>query len=352
MPNLNNVLPSQPVQYPQNQVMNLATTTNPAANIPPEVTDFFGNYIGMIAKKRCVLHYLATETTLPLKSGTTFLIPTFKTLDDSEIPLIAEGQTPAGTEIERTQIKITPQQIGNYITISDVAVLTVQDSTLQHAAMLLGIHLATSCDKMIAKALDNDIKESSIATGGVQDPSADKPGYITQQDILTASNQLKLNNAYLVSPNMFGSTVYGSTPVSEAFYCFANTKIEPDLYNIPSFAPLARYGSSASAHWLAGEIGECMNVRFVLSNNLPEDTTSQGASATKPFLKHFILGRFAYYTTTLGMRSSEFIFGSTGFDPLRQRFTVAYKAWFACAVNTAHKWCIKLVSTTGTTYNK
>lgn len=347
MPNLSDVLPNSPVQYPQNQVVNLATTQTPTANIPPEVSDFFGNYIGMIAKKRCVLHYLATETTLPLKSGTSFIIPTFRALDDSTIPYIEEGKTPAGKDLQRVQMKLTPKQLGNYVTISDVAVLTVQDSTLQHAAMLLGINLATACDKIIAQAWDQ-ITKSQYATGG-GGSSAQNPGYITQDDILTASNQLKLNNAYLVSPNMFGSQIYGSTPVSEAFYCFANTKIEPDLYNIPAFAPLAKYGSSAAAHWLAGEVGECLNVRFVLSNNLPEQTSGDNATADKPYLKNFILGRFAYYTTTLGMRSSEFIFGSTGFDPLRQRFTVAYKAWFGCAVNDAHDWIIRLVCRTRAT---
>lgn len=349
MPNLNNTLPNQPIQYPQNQVVNLATTTNPAANIPPEVADFFGNYMGVVAKKRCVLHYLATHTTLPLKSGTSFLIPTFHPLPDEKIPLLKEGQTPPGENLKRTQIKITPQQIGNYITISDVAVLTVQDATLQHAAHSLGANLAVACDKMIAQALDRDINTSQYATGGVANPSAQNVGYISQKDVMTATTELKMNNAIMVSPYLFGSTVYGSTPVNEAFYCFCHTAIEPDLYNIPAFQSLARYGSSQAAHWLGGEVGECLNLRFVSSNNLPVDTTSAGASADKPFLKNFVLGRHAYYTTTLGLKSAEFIYGSTGFDPLRQRVSVGYKAWFACAVNTTFKWCIKLVSKTSAT---
>lgn len=341
MPDVN-VLPQNPA-YPANQKINIATGN--AANIPPEVSDFFGNYIGMIAKKRCVLHYLAQQVNLPTKSGSSIVIPTFETLKDTDVSL-QEGVTPVGTELKRTILKITPTQIGNYTTISDVAVLTVQDSTLQHAAQLLGINLAEACDKMIAKELIESVKQYHYCTGVVNQPGANNVGSLTDNDIIAVSNQLKINGAYLVAPNMFGSQIYGSTPVSEAFYCFANTKIEPDLYSIPSFFTLSKYGSSASAHWLAGEVGECMNVRFVLTNNIPETTSEHGATADKPVMNNFVLGRYAYYTSTLGMGSSEFIFGSTGFDPLRQRYTVAYKAWFACKVNEAHPWIINMLCKT------
>lgn len=324
----------------------IVTTTD----VPPEVKEFFQGYVGIVAKKRCVLHYLAEQTNIDAKSGSTLIIPTFKRMETDKLPILTEGVTPKGSKIAREDIKITPQQLGNYVETTDVVTLTVQDHTLQHFAYILGLHLAESCDRMIAEALDATLNVGYATGGGADMGQTDKPGFIQGSDIITAANILKQNSAYMVSPNIFGSTIFGSTPVRESFYCFNNVKVEPDLYRIPGFAALAHYGSPQTAHALPGEIGEYMNVRFVSSQLLKEDTTSTGAAADKPFLGNFFLGRYAYYTTRLGRGSTQFIFSHhSGFDPLRQRVQIGYKSWFGAAVNTANKWVYKLVSRTSTT---
>lgn len=324
---------------------------NTTANIPPEVTDFFNGYVGIIAKRRCVLHYLAELTNIEAKSGNTLVIPTFKRISRDTLPILQEGVTPIGAKLEREDLKLTPKQIGTYAEITDVIALTVQDQTLQNGAYVLGLDLAEVCDRMIAQALDQSMNVG-YATGGVANvgnaPNL-TPGFIQESDIITAANFLKQNSAYMVSPNLFGSTIYGSTPVRESFYCFCNVKVEPDLYRIPGFMDLARYGSSEFARWLPGEIGECMNVRFVSSQNLPENTNANGATVQKPFLSNFVVGRYAYYVTRLGKGSTQFRFSQSGFDPLGQRIQIGYKTWYGASINTAHKWVYKLVSRTAAT---
>lgn len=334
-----------PGGYPQSRDLN--TTTD----IPPEVTDFFQGYVGIVAKRRCVMHYLAEQTNINAKSGNTLVIPTFKRIETAQLPVLTEGVTPKGSKIRREDLKIKPVQLGNYVEITDVVTLTVQDHTLQHFAYILGLHLAESCDRMIGQALDKTMNKG-LATGGGPDmgTSDDKPGFIQGSDVITAANFLKQNSAYMVSPNLFGSTVFGSTPVRESFYCFCNVKVEPDLYRIPGFAPLANYGSSEAAHWLPGEIGEYMNVRFISSQLLPEDTTQNNATADKPHLSNFFVGRYSYYTTRLGEGCTQFIYSqNSGFDPLKQRVQIGYKAWYGASINSANKWVYKLVSRTSTT---
>lgn len=334
-----------PGGYPQNRDINLTS------DIPPEVKDFFQGYVGVIAKRRCVLHYLAEQTNIDAKSGSTLVIPTFKRLASDKIPVLSEGVTPKGSKIERSDLKITPKQLGNYVETSDQVVLTVQDHTLQHFSYVLGLHLAECCDRMIGQELDKTANVG-YATGGAPDMGTDatKPGVIQGSDIITAANFLKQNSAYMVSPNLFGSTIFGSTPVREAFYCFCNVKVEPDLYRIAGFTALAHYGSSEAARWLPGEIGEFMNVRFISSQLLPENTTDNQATADKPHLSNFFVGRYAYYTTRLGEGCTQFIMTTgSGFDPLKQRIQIGYKAWYGAAVNTANKWVYKLVSRTTTT---
>lgn len=324
---------------------------NTTKDIPPEVSDFFNGYVGIIARRRCVLHYLAELTSIEAKSGNTLVIPTFKRISRETLPILQEGVTPMGAKLEREDLKITPKQLGTYAEITDVIALTVQDQTLQNAAYALGLDLSEVCDRMIAQALDQTMNVG-YATGGVPNvgnPGNATPGFIQESDIIIAANFLKQNSAYMVSPNLFGSTIYGSSPIRESFYCFCNVKCEPDLYRIPSFIDLARYGSSEFARWLPGEIGECMNVRFVSSQNLPEDTTSVNATAQKPFLSNFFVGRYAYYVTRLGKGSTQFKFTQTGFDPLGQRIQIGYKTWYGAAINTAHKWVYKLVSRTAAT---
>lgn len=337
------VLPTNPA-YPVTRTIN--TTTD----IPPEVKEFFQGYIGMIAKRRCVLHYLAEQTNIDAKSGNTLVIPTFKRLPSEVIPVLTEGVTPVGAKIERTDLKISPVQLGKYVELTDQVVLTVQDHTLQHFSYVLGLNLAEVCDRIIGQALDKTANVAYATGGGANVGTQNAPGFIQGSDIITAANVLKQNSAYMVSPNLFGSQIFGSTPVREAFYCFCNVKVEPDLYRIPGFMALAHYGSSEAAHWLPGEIGEFMNVRFISSQLLPENTTDNTATAAKPHLSNFVVGRYAYYTTRLGKGSAQFVFTQgAGFDPLKQRLQIGYKTWYGAAINTANKWVYKLVSRTSTT---
>lgn len=327
---------------PANQIINTTTDNN---GLSPEVADFFGNYLGMVAKKRCVLHYLATQLTLPTKSGSNIVVPTFRPLKATTAAL-TEGVTPDGLDIERHKQIITPKQFGNYTTITDVVALTVQDHSLQNAADLLGMHLAEVCDLVIGQELAS-AQNIYTCNGIVPNPSANNVGSITEQDLRYVVNKLKLANAYQIAPMLFGSQMFGSTPVTPAYYCYARTEIEPDLNGLPAYFPVSQYGSSASAHWLPGEVGECCGIRFVLSNNIPLVPDGQnGAAADKPVYNNFVLGKYAYYTTSLGLRTSEFIFGSGGFDPLRQRITVAYKTWFGCKLNEANPWLVRMLCRT------
>lgn len=332
-----------PQDYPAQRYLNKTT------QLPPEVKDFFSGYIGVTAKKRAVLHYLAEQTTLPAKSGTSIVIPTFKRMEVGVIQDLGEGITPIGAQIKREDIKLTPKQYGHYVEVSDRVVMTVQDNTLQHTAYTLGMHLSELCDKIIAAEL-NTTANVAYANGGVQNGTAQNPGYIIDKDIMRCCSDLKQNSAYMVSPNLFGSTVFGSTPVREAFYSFVNVKVENDLYEIAGFQSLAKYGSSEAAHWLPGEIGEFMNARFISSLNLPEDTVNNGATNDKPHLSNFFVGRYAYYVTKFGLGSTEFIMTvGSGFDPLKQRIQIGYKTWYGAKINTTNKWIIKLVSRTSTT---
>lgn len=318
------------------------------AEIPPEVSDFFNGIVGITAKRRSVLHFLAEQTVLPAKSGTTLVIPTFKRLPVDTIPYLQDGITPQGAKIERTVVKLSPKQLGHYTEVSDQVVMQVQDHTLKHFAEILGQHLAESCDKIIAAALDT-APTIGYGSGGVENAVQNSPGWLQGSDVITAANILKQNAAFMVSPNLFGSTIFGSTPVREAYYAYIHVAIEPDLYMIPGFQALAHYGSSEAAQWLPGEVGEFMNVRFVSSQNLPKNTTDNGASADAPHLSNFFVGRYAYYTTRLGGGTTQFLVSKSGFDPLAQRTQIGYKTWFGAAVNTENKWVYKLVTRTRST---
>lgn len=326
---------------------------NTTGNLPPEVADYFGGYVGMIAVKRCILHLLAENTNIPAKSGTTLVIPTYKRMELESIPYLQEGVTPKGHEIKRDILKITPKQMGSYVEITDRVILTVQDQALQNVAKLLGEHLAEACDRAIAERFSTTT-DVGFATGGVQQADINSPGYVQSSDIIQATMFLKENLALRISPNLFGSTVFGSTPVSEAYYCYCNYKIELDLYRIPGFQTLAHYGSSTSAHWLPGELGAYLNTRFIPSHSLTEQTTGNSATADKPYLFHYFLGRGAYYITRLGYGATEFILnphgsGATGYDPMHMKGSVAYKTWFGVELNKTNKWIYKLISRTSLT---
>lgn len=347
------VMNSSNPQYPTTIDINTTST------LKPEVETFFGHYIGMTAKKRCIMHFLAKHLTMPTKSGNKIVVPTFAPLEThdangAELSFkLTEGKTPRGDYLRRKDQEIQPDQLGNYITISDVAVMTIQDQTLQYAAHNLGMHLAEVCDLMICKKLISDVSSTLLCTGGLTTkPSDTNVGSISEYDIIEGSTFLKKQHAPLVAPMLFGSQIFGSAPVSEAYYFLGHVEMQADLYALDSFFKVVQYGSSASAHWLPGELGECMGVRFVLSTNIPKQTSGNGATADKYLLNGFMVGRNAYYTTSLGLGSAEFIFGNSGFDPLRQRYTVGYKTWFGCAVNEAQRWALKVLCKTSAIIKK
>lgn len=322
---------------------------NTTTNLPPQVKDYYNRALQVTARSYLVYDFFAEKPSMPYKSGNTFIFSRYNPIDPATNPL-TEGITPQGAALARVDIKSELKQYGNYVILSDVQSFTVQDATLNAAVERLGYNAGETLDILTRNALSS---ATSIlyCTGGVNVADEETPGYITYEDILTASKILTQQKAIRISPWHTSSQNYMTMPIRSAYYCFLPVNLRNEIISLDQFIPQANYNPSVAETrtLLPAELGQVADVRFLETQNALKVTDGSGeypeASEESPVYEAFIFGKYAYGNTTLG--NLEFIYNPLGSggasDPLAQRCTAGWKCMFASVILN-QDWIIKLVA--------
>jgi len=237
---------------------------------------------------------------------------------------LTEGVTPTGSQLAITDVPATVLQYGDYVTLTDLLVLTTLDPVLTETAELLGIQYADTIDQLTRDVLvaGTTIQYASTATARDEVTAAMK---ITKAEIQEAVKTLKTNNARRITSQVDPSTGFNTSPVPSCYIGIVHPGTTYDLKNIAGFIRVEEYGQKKV---LEGEVGALDEVRFIETTNAKVfDDSGSGAIDVYGTL---ILGMDAYGITRISGAAVKNIIkplGSGGSaDPLNQRQTSGWKA--------------------------
>lgn len=270
---------------------------------------------------------------LPSNKGTRINFRRFNSLAVNTTAL-TEGVTPTGKKASTTDIYATVKFYGDFLTASDVILLTGLDATLVEFGELLGDQM-----RLTADTLDRDVIVAGTSVRYANSVAARTSivTAISTSDLKAATRILTGNNAKKLTRQVIAGMKVGTRPIPAAFRCIAHTDCQQDLEALAGFTKVEEYASQKRVS--EEEIGSWGSIRFELTTNAKvwlAGGASVGAtglvaadSSTIDVYAHLILAENAYATVPLQKGNTKNIIkkmGSAGTeDPLNQRATSGWK---------------------------
>ena len=306
----------------------LTTTTQ----IPPAVAIFYDRVL--LENARAKLHHekFAQIRNIPRNSGNTIKFRRFGTLSTATTPL-PEGFTPAGQRLSKTDLLAQISWYGDYVHVTDVVDLTVENPVMTSAYEELGDQKGRTRDELVRDILVA-CASSTNASGGT---NGNTPTELTKADIDDVVKTLVGGNADMLAPQLNASTGVGTAPIRARFWGIMHTDLMDDLEDVSNFKHISEYAQNNA---LDGEWGSTGNVGWLLS------TVAHKSSDTPAQYYLPIIGKNAYAVTDLEGASETITkpFGSAGTaDPLNREATAGWKmAFVARILNDAFMHVLKV----------
>lgn len=303
--------------------MNLTTTTQ----VDPAVGIFYDRVLLKRAVPALVHDRFAQKKGIKSKSGTTIKFRRYNSLTVAKTPL-QEGVTPPGQQLSKTDLTAQVSQYGDFVHVTDVVDLTVEDAVLTETAILLGEQMGETLDEITRDILAACASVTN-ASGGF---NGDTPTEITQDDVDAVVDTLLGGNAKFISNIIKAGTGVGTAPVRAAYWGIFDTDIRRDVEDCEDWLGAHQYPNQSDIQ--ADEWGSTGNVRWLMTTKgyYTDDTSNLGADTY--YLP--IFGKDAYGTIKLDGGTVQNIvkeFGSGGTsDPLNQRATSGWKAWWVARI--------------------
>ncbi len=291
--------------------MAITTTTE----VDPAVSTYYDRVLLERALPMLIHDQFAEQRDIPSKSGGTIKFRRYSSLTTATTPL-TEGQTPNGQKLAKTDLTAQVAYYGDFVTITDVIDLTVEDPVLTVEAELLGEQAGETRDELTKDMLAATASVTSAANG----INSNTPTEINRTDIDSVVQALLGNKAKMINRVVTANRGIGTTPVRAAFWGTIHSDlITPDLEAVTEFQPTSKYPTQSVV--LEAEWGATGNVRWVYSTNADKTAGSPNT------YKLNIIGRNAYAITSITggtMKNIVKNFGA-GDDPLNQKATSGWK---------------------------
>lgn len=259
---------------------------------------------------------------------------------------MVEGVTPSPKAIRYEDVAVVLQQFGDWVEITDKIEDLHEDPVLNDQMMLAGEASAETLEIVTYNVLKGG---TSVKYGGGSS-RATVASKLTLAMIQEVVRNLRGNRAKPITSILSASTNIGTRPVEGGFVAFIHTDMAADVRAIAGFQPAAAYGTRSVL--APEELGSVEDVRF-LQSPLFTPWIDSGVAVGSTGLKStsgtlidvypaLFVAKESFGTTPLkGMSSSEIKVLRTGIarggDPLGQRGSVGWKAWFQ-AVRLNEAW--------------
>ena len=297
---------------------NLTTTSE----VDPAVAVFYDRVLLKRGKPKLVHTLFGDKKPLGSKRGNTIKFRRYSALTTATTPL-TEGVTPPGQKLAKTDLLATVSQYGDYIHITDLVDLTVEDAVLTIGNEELGDQWGRTIDEIVRDILAA-CASSTRATGG---GNGGTPTEFSKADIDGIVKTLLGNNADFFTPLIKAASGQGTAPVRPAFWGIMDTDLIDALEAVSGFKSTSQYPAQTGI--MDAEWGSTGNVRWVMSSVAYVNT---GASPDEYYCP--IIGKHAYGIVDLEAGNVKSIikpFGH-GNDPLNQRCTAGWKLMFVARI--------------------
>lgn len=283
-----------------------ATTTSTLA---ADLQTYFSKKLLSQAKVKTVLDQFGYVEKIPSNSSKTISFTQYADLAVATSPL-TEGTAPTDTQLSSSAITATIDQLGAYVTLTDLATLTVKHPVVQKTTELLGTQAAKSYDRAI----------NSVVVAGT---NVVYPGAVGARASIAAGNVLtfaEIKKAVALLRNNGASEFDDGN-----FVLVIDPSVEADLMGDTTFANTV-YRQPGKNEFYKGAITTFAGVTVVRSNNIPT------ISSTVTVHTSYIFGQNAFAISDL--QSLEMYKEGPGgvSDPLHQKMTMGWKVGFKSVI--------------------
>lgn len=258
------------------------------------------------------------KKTIPKGKGTSIEFRKFNSLGVPEKSLV-EGVTPTGNSLDITKLTATCKQEGDYVTVTDVLDMQSKDPIITETSELFGEQSALVIDTRIRDVVTSGTTVQ-YAGGKASRDAITITDTLKGDEILKAHARLKNNNIKTFADGTYHAII---SPYQE--YDFKTDTAGN------GFVEINKYTNNTPL--LKGEIGNYFGTRIRSSSNIESVENTNSVNIHKAV----IYGRHAYGVPNIekgGAKASIIVkpLGSSGTaDPLNQRSTVGWKAFFTAA---------------------
>lgn len=292
------------------------TTTHDVAgnnDLSVEMKTFYSDYLIDIAEPKLVHDQFGQKHPIPANGGKTIEFRKYDQLPKS-LGTLQEGVTPDGQKLNVTKLEATIDQYGDYVTLTDLLMLSAIDNNLVQATELIGSQAGRTLDTVTREVINAGTNVRYA--GGVKTSRAAlaRTDTLSVEDIQKAARDLKAQNAEMID----GSWV-----------AIVHPDVVYDLMRDPEWVNASLYAGSTQL--FNGEIGRIAGVRFVETTEAKIFRAGEtGNNATIDVYSTLIIAKNAYGVTEISGGGLQHIVKQLGAggtaDPLNQRATVGWKA--------------------------
>ena len=177
---------------------------------------------------------------------------------------MTEGVVGSGEKMNITDILAAVRQYGNFVTITDLVQVSIEDPVLNEAVDLLAEQMADTIDTITFSALNAG---TNVRLANSAADIANLASGITGPDLDYAIRMFRRNNADPYTEIVRASTGFNTFPIRPAYWGFIHPDVAKDLENVSGFISVERYASQGPVH--EAEIGAYKNTRFLMTTQCP-----------------------------------------------------------------------------------
>jgi N4-gp56 family major capsid protein len=285
--------------------------TNTTA-LAADLQTYFSKKLLKQASYKTVLDQFAHVENIPANSSKTISFTQYADLAVATTPL-TEGTAPTDTALSSSAITATVDQLGAFVTLTDLAELTVKHPVIQKTTELLSVQAARSYDRTINSVVVAGTSVYYAGTGNAARADIAVGDVLTFSDIRKAVALLRNNGA--------------SEFADGNFVLVIDPSVEADLMGDTTFQnTVQRNNLGTGGENYKGTITKFAGVTVVRSNNIPtlSSTTTVHAS--------YLFGQNAFAVSDL-QNLQMYKEGPGGVsDPLNQKMTMGWKLAFKSVI--------------------
>jgi len=312
--------------------MPLITTTS---DIPTSMQGYYDRALLERAVPALLHSRFGQTRPLPKNQSDRINFRKYASLPANTTPLV-EGVTPSGKKLSVSDIYARVKFYGDYVTFTDVLLDTGLDANLLSIAdEVLGEQAGLSIDTIHRDVL---VAGTTVRYGNGVSARTSVVTAIGDNDVASAVNTLRRNNAKMVREMIMGGAKINTMPIRPAFIAITHPDLEYDIEQLKGWTPVSEYAAQKDV--MDEEIGATGNIRWLLTTN-SKIWADGGGSVGTTGLKStsasnidvysvLVIAKNAYGMTPLvreGIKNIVKKLGSAGADdPLNQRGTSGWKA--------------------------